>query len=71
MLIIPTILDFKYQGSSNPKNYNLKCATIKPREKLKNILNELNIDNIDPTENMKAISSSFIKKIIQKIFFLT
>lgn len=70
VLIIPTILDFKYQGSSNPKNYNLKCATIKPREKLKNILNELNIDNIDPTENMKAVSSSFVKENNPKNFFI-
>ena len=35
-----------------------------------NNINELNIDNIDPTENMKAVSSSFVKENNPKNFFI-
>ncbi len=52
VLIIPTILDFKYQGSSNPYNFDLSCSTINANLKLKKILSDNNIDFIDPTNSM-------------------
>ncbi len=69
VLIIPTILDFDYQGTSNPKNWNLKCSTINAHEKILSILNTLNIEFIDPTNYLKKISIKFSKEENPKNFF--
>ena len=69
VLIIPTVLDFDYQGTSNPKNWDLKCSTINAHEKILSILDDLNIEFIDPTNYLKQTSIKFSKEGNPKNFF--
>ena len=59
VLITPTILDFEYQGNSNPYNFDLSCATINANDKIQNILVANNIKFIDPTIYMRNVLNRY------------
>ena len=70
VLIVPTVLDFKFKGTSNPKKYNLDCATIDAHKKIRNVLKSNEIKILDPTKFMKKISKLYSLENNDKNLFI-
>ncbi len=62
VLIIPTILDFDYKGSSNPYNFNLSCSTIDANDRITKILKRNNVTFIQPKNYMKKLLNNYLKE---------